>query len=374
MFDLSKYNEIIIWGASFPPSEMGGGATSHGRAIESLHRLLADNHYWDKVICIVDSNKSIQGKKRLGLEVKSPQFLLEHKSALVIVNTISIKSIQATMKCMGIENNYVIIPYYFYHGLPDYSYDKNIAKQDVEIHETEIRQLYCLNDPQTQKCLDIVLDMRKKGEDDLYLPQYYEGTGEGTPYFCDPVLAPHGDVTFIDIGAYIGDSFIPTYKFFGENLKKYIAFEPDVNSFHRLQEFMGSYSTALEIELYPYALGSADKEVHFSNAGMTSTICEDGESILEQKAFDNLSKLTSIGDAMIKMDIEGSELDALIGMKEFIKKATPYLAICLYHKECDLYEISHYIKSLNPGYRLYLRGGWHLECWAVPEKHFITSS
>ena len=37
--DLSKYDEIIIWGASMPPEETDV-PTSHGRAIERLIEIL----------------------------------------------------------------------------------------------------------------------------------------------------------------------------------------------------------------------------------------------------------------------------------------------------------------------------------------------
>ena len=97
---------------------------------------------------------------------------------------------------------------------------------------------------------------------------------------------------------------------------------------------------------------------------------ESGDIVIEQKLFDNL-QVETIGDVMVKMDIEGFELNALKGMQEFIRENKPYLAICIYHKERDLYEIAQYIKSLNADYRLYIRGGWHLECWAVPQSHFI---
>ena len=56
----------------------------------------------------------------------------------------------------------------------------------------------------------------------------------------------------------------------------------------------------------------------------------------------------------IKMDIEGAEMDALLGAEETIKRFTPKLAISIYHKEDDLFEIPSAIHELNPNYEYYL--------------------
>lgn len=56
----------------------------------------------------------------------------------------------------------------------------------------------------------------------------------------------------------------------------------------------------------------------------------------------------------VKMDIEGAELDALKGAEELIKKYRPILAISIYHKPEDYYQIIEYINSLSLGYRFYL--------------------
>jgi FkbM family methyltransferase len=64
----------------------------------------------------------------------------------------------------------------------------------------------------------------------------------------------------------------------------------------------------------------------------------------------NLSKLD-----FIKMDIEGSELAALRGAEQTLKRFTPKLAICVYHKLADFFDIPDYLDSLNVGYRFYLR-------------------
>jgi FkbM family methyltransferase len=57
----------------------------------------------------------------------------------------------------------------------------------------------------------------------------------------------------------------------------------------------------------------------------------------------------------IKMDIEGAELESLRGAEITIRKFRPKLAISVYHKLNDVWEIPQYIDSLGLGYRFALR-------------------
>ena len=57
----------------------------------------------------------------------------------------------------------------------------------------------------------------------------------------------------------------------------------------------------------------------------------------------------------IKFDIEGAELEALKGAKGIISSYRPKLAICLYHKKEDYWQIPYYVKELVPEYKLYIR-------------------
>lgn len=56
----------------------------------------------------------------------------------------------------------------------------------------------------------------------------------------------------------------------------------------------------------------------------------------------------------IKLDIEGSEIPTIKGAQETIKKFKPKLAICVYHRKEDLWEIPILLKSFVPEYRLFL--------------------
>ena len=57
----------------------------------------------------------------------------------------------------------------------------------------------------------------------------------------------------------------------------------------------------------------------------------------------------------IKMNIEGAEPDALRGGQKSIQKWLPRLAISVYHRPADLWQIPKQVLELNAGYELYLR-------------------
>lgn len=367
MRDLSKYDEIIIWGACFSPEEIEGEATSHGHAAEKLYNLLKVNGYTEKICMWVDSNKKLHGKSRYGKPIFPPNEILNHPGAVVIINSLSIQAILNTIKALTIKNDILVIPYYFYHGVLDQPYDNRRAQEVIKFHGDEIKEMFQMDDQETRRYIDIIYEMRLKCEDDLYEADYYKHTGVNMDYFCDTTLAPDGDVTFIDVGAFEGESIDPIVDFYSERLKKCIVFEPDRRSFKLLKQHVKDRGIVEKTIIFPYALGDAEKVIRFSENGSTSQLSENGNVELEQKVYDELNIRDIIGSAMVKMDIEGAEEGALNGMRNFIEKYKPYLAICIYHKEDDIYKLPKLIKTMYPEYRLYIRGGWHLECWAVPD-------
>ncbi len=57
----------------------------------------------------------------------------------------------------------------------------------------------------------------------------------------------------------------------------------------------------------------------------------------------------------LKMDIEGSEINALLGAKEHVVNDKPRLAVCTYHNYSHLWQAMQTIRQLRPDYRFYLR-------------------
>lgn len=55
------------------------------------------------------------------------------------------------------------------------------------------------------------------------------------------------------------------------------------------------------------------------------------------------------------MDIEGAELRALQGAKKTIMRDKPKMAICIYHKKSDIYDIGSFLVDIWPDCKMKIR-------------------
>ena len=84
-----------------------------------------------------------------------------------------------------------------------------------------------------------------------------------------------------------------------------------------------------------------------------SSIDNDGQIHIETVRLDDILRGKQI--SFIKMDIEGSELEALQGAEEIIRNQKPKLAICVYHKKEDIISIPSLLLKYNSNYKFKLR-------------------
>lgn len=82
-------------------------------------------------------------------------------------------------------------------------------------------------------------------------------------------------------------------------------------------------------------------------------VCESGKVSIETDSIDNVLQGEKV--TFIKMDIEGSEREALIGACKTIQKDKPKLALSIYHKPEDILEIPHIIYTYNNNYKFAIR-------------------
>lgn len=175
----------------------------------------------------------------------------------------------------------------------------------------------------------------------------------GKQYFDCPELEPLGkEEVFIDAGCFDGDTSREFVKWSGGQYKRIIAFEPDKQCYQNIIE--ESKVGIPNFEVLPYATWSSHAEICFSNdTGGGGKTTENGNEKVIGESIDNVLK----GDkaTFIKMDVEGAELESLKGAAYTIKNYRPRLAISIYHKPSDIYEIPELLMELCPDYRFYIR-------------------
>lgn len=83
-------------------------------------------------------------------------------------------------------------------------------------------------------------------------------------------------------------------------------------------------------------------------------------------------ELKNIPVTFIKMDIEGSESEAIQGARNIIRMLSPKLAISIYHKLDDFEKLPTLIMDINPNYTFYIRHHSLSDCdtvlYAVPRR------
>jgi FkbM family methyltransferase len=175
-----------------------------------------------------------------------------------------------------------------------------------------------------------------------------------------PIEAKEGDVV-VDAGGCWGDTAL------------YFAFKVGgrgkVYSFEFLPMNLKVYARNLElnpelagrVEVLPFPLWSSrDVELYISANGpgtcVGPTRQTEGDEIVRTMTIDQLRERPGFERIdFIKMDIEGAELSALRGAEEVLRKFRPRLAITVYHRLSDFWEIPQYLEGLGLGYRFYLR-------------------
>lgn len=169
------------------------------------------------------------------------------------------------------------------------------------------------------------------------------------------IFPPVDDEVFVDAGAFDGQTESEILKWGGSNIKRIYAFEADPANFEQCKTYYEEHGLTEKVTFIGKGLWKEHAIMRIGNGQRSagSQISSEGKNEIEVTTLDD-----EIGDeniTFIKMDIEGAELNALKGAKRTIVKYKPRLAICIYHKPEDIYEIPEYILSIVPEYRFWIR-------------------
>jgi len=232
----------------------------------------------------------------------------------------------------------------------------------VKEHSVELEKFYSkLSDEHSRNLMIAFINAKISGNSEALVNLNIKDEEVYFPEFIH--LAE--DEVFVDCGAYDGDTILSFINKTQGKYSKIYAFEPDKHNIDKLKENTYQFNN---IEIIEKGCFSGKNTLSFQDGqGLSSSVSNQGNVSIDVDAVDNIvsGKVT-----FIKMDIEGSELEALKGAQNTIRSNVPRLAVSLYHRPEDFYTIPQYIYSLNNSYKFYLRHyglySYELVLYAIP--------
>jgi FkbM family methyltransferase len=189
-----------------------------------------------------------------------------------------------------------------------------------------------------------------EGSMDVDIVENYVLDGYRLPGICE---VKHGDIV-LDFGAFNGNSTVALARRAGETGIVY-AFEPNPGTREMMERNLQKMAIT-NTRIVPAAISDKPGRLGFTDAGAASRIQENGPIQVDVMTIDQWFKASSLPRVdFLKFDIEGYEVQALIGAAETIRMYRPNMAVSVYHLHNDLTTIPFLIRDINPWYRYYLR-------------------
>lgn len=353
------------------------GAGSAGKELYPLFK-----SHGIEPVCFCDNNQERHGDLCCGIRVISPSELSElHKNSLVVTTVARHhQDIKAQLVAQGLIPDRILsidekalTRFYSHVCLAHWTEDALIS------HEDFLLEAYNLMADDSSRSFYIkYLSLLTNGSDyrsfrnfiDTFSDTnaYAYRVSESFLYFNTDIVRLYNDEVLIDCGAYDGDSaieFITACKKQNVTYKHIHCFEPDPFIFDKLSMQVAPLSN---ISINNCGLWTHSTTISFVNTereipGATRVIRDSGDiHFSDEKMANSLVPVVSIDEqfpnekiTFIKMDIEGAEIEAIQGAQNLIRRCKPRLAISLYHKRNDIFEIPLAINRIIPGYKFYLR-------------------
>lgn len=204
-----------------------------------------------------------------------------------------------------------------------------------------------LADAQSRLVLDCLLAYRLSGKIS-YLKQCETPPEEA----FENILKLSDQEEYLDLGAYTGDT-VREFLAHTNGYRSICAVEPDRRSFQKLQ------ANAPFARCIHAAAAAQEGTVRFMQAGGRQSAVNQNGTSLPAISIDSLHTAFSY----IKMDVEGSEADAIRGGTQTISVYKPKLNIAAYHRTEDYLSIFQQVMNLRPDYRVFMRHHPYIPAW-----------
>jgi len=215
-------------------------------------------------------------------------------------------------------------------------------------HQKDVEQITNLLEDEFSKEVYLAAIKYRKTHNPKDAPKY----SKHDQYFVKDIVPLSEKEVFVDCGAYDGDTMKEFIKATKGSYKSIVCFEP-VEEYHKRLEKRGTGKQVTAIRAGVYKTSTTLQFNAEGGKGSSITTSTEHTVSIPVRAIDDVPECKDA--TFIKMDVEGSELDALKGARQTILSNKPKLAICIYHMQRDFIEIPKYIHNLVPEYKLYVR-------------------
>lgn len=238
-------------------------------------------------------------------------------------------------------------------------------QQDVLDASANIDEAYALlDDDRSREIFRRQRDWRISGDFELL-----GSPGDEPQYFPPDLLRLGTNESFVDCGAFDGDTLKQFLALTGGNFEHYRALEPDVANYRSLENYVRTLPDDVRSKITCSTVAASDRRgiQRFDARGSASSTFAAGGGIeIECAPLDELVPACTF----IKLDVEGAEPLVLEGSRRLIGQCAPLLAISAYHTQSHLWELPLLVHSMNPAYRLHYREhneeAFDLVLYAVP--------
>lgn len=298
-----------------------------------------------RILFICDNDRDKQGTQVDGINIVSPEILVKSQEQLILIASDFANEIAWQVKNFGCNR------FYYFGYCFDYErWHNHFDAQFIKSSSCRIKEAYSLfEDEHSREIFRGLIQLRT-----TFSPIGVK-TSSFSEYFHPKVLPQIGD-TIIDGGAWNGDTVEAFIKALAGQCRIF-AFEPDSGNYKALCERIAKNHFDQFVVPVARGLWSESGNLKFktsSDNSMQFQVAVDGDSQIQVVGIDEYFSNKSEKVQLIKMDIEGAEMEALKGGRQKIIDECPSLQICLYHNKEDLWEIPLLVKSLVSNYSLYL--------------------
>lgn len=292
---------------------------------------------------IIDDFTRVQSSKKK--DILKIEDIPKENSIILSASTGSPLEVKNKLDELGYKNfNYLSFYYYSSFQLPSPIFMGDF-KDDFSKNKDKYKKTYeLLKDEKSKRIFEKVINFKIS-----YDLEFMKGfTNDHENQYFDKEIIPHiKNISFLDGGAYVGD----TLEFILKNYpdyKKIYCIEPSLLHINIAKR---ENPNLKNVEFINCGLGNKTQLIE-DNLQEPQNNCRHD---YQTQNINTVDKLIKEKIDFIKLDIEGDEIKALEGAKNTIKEYHPILAICIYHKASDWYEVPNLVLSIRNDYDIYLR-------------------